>query len=141
MDKEVINIIEESIDTLVFKTSRSGGSGGQHVNKVETKVTLRWDILNSIVLSGSQKMRLLEKLSSYINKEGVFIIHCESDRSQLKNKGKAIKKWKLLVEQAFKKPKIRKATKPSKASKLRKRNDKEKKSKLKSNRKKPKLGD
>jgi ribosome-associated protein len=101
---------------LDFSTSRSGGPGGQNVNKVNSKVTLRFDIPNSQILNEEEKARLSEKLSNRISTEGVLIITAQHSRSQLKNKEEAIAKFNQLMEKAFARKKIRKRTKPSKSA-------------------------
>jgi ribosome-associated protein len=142
MKKEIREIIENCEEELIFKTSRSGGAGGQHVNKVETRVTLRWNIQDSKGLSSDQKSRLLDKLSNYINKEGVFIISDESSRSQLSNKQNTILKWSRLINKAFYEAKKRKRSKPSKAAKAKMRTAREKRSAIKAARQyKPNLDD
>ena len=101
---------------LVFSASRSGGPGGQHVNKTSTKVNLRFDLRNSALLSEEQKQILLEKLGSRISKEGVLTVSAQNSRSQLQNKQATIKKLDMLLTEAFSKRKTRKATKPSKTA-------------------------
>ena len=142
MKKEVKDIIEKCEEELVFRTSRSGGAGGQHVNKVETKVTLRWNVLESKGLTPDQTSRVLEKLGNYINKEGVFIVSDESSRSQLSNRQSTVRKWSRLINKAFHEPKKRKRSKPSKSAKAKMRKAREKRSAVKSARQyKPNLGD
>jgi len=75
---------------LIFTTSRAGGPGGQHVNKTDTRITIRWNILTSNVLNENQKNRLLEMLSTKITQEGDLIVHNSSSRSQLQNKKNAL---------------------------------------------------
>lgn len=102
---------------LVFTSSRSSGPGGQHVNKVSTKVELRFHIPNSDLLNDEEKDILLIKLKNKINNEGELIIVSQDERSQLKNKEKVIEKFYELLQKALIPPKKRKPTKPTQASK------------------------
>lgn len=99
-----------------YNFSRSSGSGGQNVNKVNTKVELRFSIIGSLYLTDSQKAVLLDKLRNRINNNKELIVVSEEERNQYKNKQIVTKKFFLLIEMALKKQKIRKPTKPTKSS-------------------------
>ena len=107
---------EDLLSELDFVTSRSSGPGGQHVNKVNTKVSLRFDVINSGLLSGEQKQTLLLKLASRITKEGILTISSANKRSQLRNKEATLQRLEKLLAQAFATKKKRKRTAPTKAS-------------------------
>ena len=118
------------IDELIFQASRSSGAGGQHVNKVSSKIELRLNITNSSALSEEEKEILLLKLANRINKNHILILTVQESRSQHKNKEIALKKLLLLIRKALVKPKKRKKTKPSKQT-IKKRLEKKAKHALK----------
>ncbi len=118
--------IENLIKEAFFKAVRSGGKGGQHVNKVSTKVELSFDVQNSALLTAEQKQIILKKLASKINEKGILKLTCDSERSQHSNKQLVSAKFLRLIENAFRKKKRRISSTPSKQSKEKRLKEKRK---------------
>lgn len=131
-----INIIVRELDLIAV---RSSGPGGQNVNKVNSKVILKWDVLNSTCLSEEQKTHLLSKLKSRLTMEGVLVLQEQESRSQFVNKEAVIKKLDELVRKAFVQKKKRMPTKPTKSSVQKRVKEKKLKGEKKQWRQKPDL--
>ncbi|TYQ00323.1 ribosome-associated protein [Tenacibaculum adriaticum] len=130
---------EQLIRELNFKAIRSSGAGGQHVNKVSSKIELSFNLPASEGLSEEEKELLLKNLSAKLTKENILILTSQESRSQHRNKEIAIQRFLEIIKQGLKRPKVRKATKPSKSSILKKAENKRKHAFKKSLRKKPRL--
>ena len=127
-------MIEELSSEVSFRFSRSGGPGGQSVNKVSTQVELLFNVDESNILSDNQKDTIKLKLVNRINSEGILLLKCDETRSQLKNKQIVINRFIHLVKEALKPVKKRRPTRPTRSSVRRRLDDKKKQSEKKKNR-------
>jgi ribosome-associated protein len=115
-------------EEISFATSRSSGPGGQNVNKLETRVTLRFDLAGSAALSEEQRARLRERLATRITKDGVLHVTSQRHRSQMANRDAAVERFVELVGEALREEVPRKKTRPSRAAKARRLDEKRRRS-------------
>lgn len=130
---------DKIISELTFKAVRSSGAGGQNVNKVSSKVVLTFDVVTSQALSDEEKERALQKLKSKLTLDGILILNCDEDRSQLKNKEIVTKRFLEIITKSLVVPKERKATKIPRSVIEKRLKNKATTSEIKQNRKKPEL--
>lgn len=135
MSEAISNIPDLSAE-FVFQASRSSGPGGQNINKVNSKIELRFNIHDSLLLTDNQKEILSTKLSTKISADGFLIVVSQLDRSQLVNKEDAIKKTYELIEKALRPIKRRRSTKPTRSSVEKRLTGKRIKAEIKQNRQK-----
>lgn len=132
-------VAEDILPELHFKAIRSSGSGGQHVNKVSSKIELRFHLLESQVLSDEHKELLLKNISEKLTKDKVIVLQCDETRSQHRNKEIVIQRLLDILNRGLIKKKIRKPTKVPKSIKIKRLKAKKAKSEKKASRKKPKI--
>jgi len=118
-------------EELSFSASRGGGPGGQHVNKVASRVTLRFDVARSQSLSDEQRARLLEKLSSRLTREGVLLLSSHESRSQAANREDVVRRFAQLLREGLLRPKKRRPTRPTRGSRERRIESKKRRSGVK----------
>jgi ribosome-associated protein len=135
---EITSDISICEDELVFKASRSGGPGGQNVNKVSTRVTLLFDMANSASLSKLQKEQLLKRLATRVDKNGVIRVVSQKFRTQKANREAAVRRLQELLREALKTPRARKKTKVPQWARQRRLEEKRQRSLLKQRRTKRK---
>ncbi|MHC4193129.1 MAG: alternative ribosome rescue aminoacyl-tRNA hydrolase ArfB [Planctomycetota bacterium] len=118
-------------DELVFKFSRSGGPGGQNVNKLNTRVTLSFDVANSSSFSDEQKKRILRRLATRVDKNGILRVVSQKHRTQKANRNAAIERLAELLREALRKRQIRKKTKTPGWAKERRLEEKKRRGRIK----------
>lgn len=121
---------------LTVRATRSSGPGGQHVNTSSTRIEVVYDIANSPSLTDAQRTRLLEKLDSRLHGEGVLRVVAQSERSQLQNREAAVSRLGVILRRALAIPRVRRATRPTRASKERRLKEKKARGALKRDRRK-----
>lgn len=129
-------VVNDFSSEIIYKTARSGGKGGQNVNKVETMVEALWHVAGSRFFMTEEKEMIATSLQTKINKDGYLVVKCSETRSQLENKEIAVKKMETIVAKSLIVPKKRKPTRISKAAKE-KRLDSKKKESLKKEMRRP----
>jgi ribosome-associated protein len=122
---------------LHFQFSRSGGPGGQHVNRTASQVELTFDVLNSPSLNEAQRARALSKLKSYIDTRGILHLTSQTTRSQHRNRAEVVERFVLLLQRALHVPKRRVPTRPSAAAEARRLAEKQRTSVVKQQRRRP----
>lgn len=118
-DLVILHHLSIPADEIEEAASRSSGPGGQHVNKSNTRVTLRWNVRNSSVLNASQRARLLDRLRVRLTREGELIVHADRSRSRARNRDHARARMAELVCDALAEQEVRRPTVPSRSSKVR----------------------
>jgi len=124
-------------DELREDATRAGGPGGQNVNKVATRITLRWQAATSRALDEETRERVLQRLAHRLTRAGEIVVHASASRSQVENRRAARERLAELLRQALARPRERKASRPTRASKLRRLEHKQRRSTTKQRRQRP----
>lgn len=127
-------------EELILRASRSSGPGGQHVNTSSTRIELVWDIASSPSIDDDMRARLMQRLSNRVDSSGKIRLVAQSERSQLRNRDAVIERFGKMIRGALVEQKLRKATKPTKASKRKRIEAKKHRAAVKQQRREP-LGD
>ena len=136
-DRQVVAItrsVAVPLAELTFRFTRSGGPGGQHVNKAATQVELVFDVAHSPSLTADEKRRLAAALPSYVSSEGLLRLACQSTRSQRQNREEAVERFRTLLNRALHVAKPRRPTRPTRASQQRRIDAKKRRTATKSHR-------
>lgn len=141
MTIEIDRRLSIGADELTFTASRSSGPGGQHVNKVSSRITLRFDVDQSPSLDDTQRARIRERLATRVTKDGVLLVHAQQHRSQLRNREVAIERFAALLRQALSEDPTRKATRTPRRAHRKRVEHKRRKSQTKALRKRPNSDD
>ena len=129
------------LSELRYHFSRSGGPGGQHVNRTETQVELTFDVQESASLDESQRARVLSKLNSAIDSRGILHLTCQTTRSQVRNRAEVTERFQRLLRQALHIPKPRRPTRPKRGAVERRLQEKRRAGMLKQERRRPQSAD
>jgi ribosome-associated protein len=124
---------------LEVRTARASGPGGQSVNTSDSKVELRWSVRDSAALTDAQRRRLLDRLASRLTTEGVLILHGSEHRSQHRNREAVVARFRSIVGEALAPPKVRRRTRPTRASQERRLRGKAHRAEVKRQRRRPEV--
>ena len=138
-DLQITGTVAIPLSELRYQFSRSGGPGGQHVNRTETQVELTFDVRGTTSLDESQRARVLGRLGSAVDSRGVLHLTCQTTRSQLRNRAEVTERFQRLLRQALHVPRSRRATRPHRAAVERRLQEKRRAGMLKQERRRQQL--